>query len=172
MKSSTHQSTLHLSFKIKCCVDRLRPPGQSGKHVLALSFSGFHRQSGSGGGDGLQRCLNPSSRPCANPRRDERGLLAETTVLCCGHTCRMPPVCGRRPSPMLPSLPLCAQAGPAPPRTSGRSSENRDTTGSAVSRLQSKPRIRCRNIDRTQCATNVLRDTDRGDRAWYTFREP
>src|SRR3981081_3322817 len=26
MKSSTHQSTLHLSFKIKCCVDRLRPP--------------------------------------------------------------------------------------------------------------------------------------------------
>jgi hypothetical protein len=26
MKSSTHQSTLHLSFNIKCCVDRLRPP--------------------------------------------------------------------------------------------------------------------------------------------------
>src|SRR5258707_3029821 len=47
-----------------------------------------HRQSGSGGGDGLQRCLNPSSRPCANPRRDERGLPAETTELCCGHTCR------------------------------------------------------------------------------------
>jgi hypothetical protein len=29
MKSVTHQSTLHLSFKIKCCVDRLRPPGKS-----------------------------------------------------------------------------------------------------------------------------------------------
>ena len=26
MKSVTHQSTLHLSFKIKCCVDWLRPP--------------------------------------------------------------------------------------------------------------------------------------------------
>ena len=26
MKSVTHQTTLHLSFKIKCCVDRLRPP--------------------------------------------------------------------------------------------------------------------------------------------------
>src|SRR5882672_4258147 len=24
MKSVTHQTTLHLSFKIKCCVDRLR----------------------------------------------------------------------------------------------------------------------------------------------------
>ena len=30
MKSVTHQSTLHLSFKIKCRVDRLRPPGQTG----------------------------------------------------------------------------------------------------------------------------------------------
>jgi hypothetical protein len=30
MKSSTHHHTLHLSFKIKCCVDRLRPPQQSG----------------------------------------------------------------------------------------------------------------------------------------------
>src|SRR5271154_1516857 len=29
MKSLTHQTTLHLSFKIKCCLDRLRPPGQS-----------------------------------------------------------------------------------------------------------------------------------------------
>src|SRR5882672_10415183 len=26
MKSVNHQTTLHLSFKIKCCVDRLRPP--------------------------------------------------------------------------------------------------------------------------------------------------
>src|SRR5258706_15565517 len=31
MKSSIHQSTLHLSLKIKCCVDRLRPPCQSGR---------------------------------------------------------------------------------------------------------------------------------------------
>src|SRR6266849_10929310 len=30
MKSVTHQTTLHLSFKIKCCVDRLRPPGNLG----------------------------------------------------------------------------------------------------------------------------------------------
>ena len=124
-----------------------------------------HRQSGSGGGDGLPRCLNPSSRPCANPRRDERGLPAETTELCCGHTSRMLPVRARRPSPMLPSLPLGAQADQAPPRTSGRSLENRDTSGSTVSRLRSKPRIHYKNIDRTQCATNVLPDMDRGGRA-------
>src|SRR6266403_6169675 len=124
-----------------------------------------HRPSGSGGGDGLQRYLNPSSRPCASPRRDERGLPAETTELCCGHTCRMPPVCGRRPSPMLPSLPLGAQADQAPPRTSGRSLENRDTSGSTVSMLRSKPGIHYKNIDRTQCATNVLPDMDRGGRA-------
>src|SRR5674536_128309 len=30
MKSMTHHSTLHLSFKIKCCVDRLRPPAHNG----------------------------------------------------------------------------------------------------------------------------------------------
>src|SRR5258705_2461690 len=93
--------------------------GKTGSHrrrvkVMRLTRIGHsplnHRQFGSGGGDGLQRCLNPSSRPCANPRRDERGLPAETTELCCGHTCRMPPVCGRRPSPMLPSLPLGVQA--------------------------------------------------------------
>jgi hypothetical protein len=29
MKFVTHQTTLHLSFKIKCCVDRLRPPPDS-----------------------------------------------------------------------------------------------------------------------------------------------
>jgi hypothetical protein len=118
-----------------------------------------------GRGDGPQRSLNHSSRPCANPRPDERGPLAETTELSCGHTCRMRPVRARRPSPMLPSLPLCAQVGPAPPPASGRSSESRETTGSVVSRLRSKPRIRCRNIVRTQRATNVLPDTDRGDRA-------
>jgi hypothetical protein len=44
MKSVTHQSTLHLSFKIKCCVDRLRPPpelGQSdqGREVLHAAAS-------------------------------------------------------------------------------------------------------------------------------------
>src|SRR5882672_7967997 len=41
MKSVTHQTTLHLSFKIKCCVDRLRPPGHSGKHLLAAGISHF-----------------------------------------------------------------------------------------------------------------------------------
>src|SRR6266446_10740503 len=30
MTSVTHQTTLHLSFKIKCCVDRLRPPLELG----------------------------------------------------------------------------------------------------------------------------------------------
>src|SRR5436190_21335655 len=30
MKFVTHQTTLHLSFKMKCCVDRLRPPSNSG----------------------------------------------------------------------------------------------------------------------------------------------
>jgi hypothetical protein len=30
MKFVTHQTTLHLSFKIKCCVDRLRPPPKNG----------------------------------------------------------------------------------------------------------------------------------------------
>src|SRR6202171_3479827 len=29
MKSLTHHHTLHLFFKIKCCVDRLRPPPDS-----------------------------------------------------------------------------------------------------------------------------------------------
>src|SRR5882757_11021661 len=39
MKSVTHQTTLHLSFKIKCCVDRLRPPsifGQAPRHSQAV----------------------------------------------------------------------------------------------------------------------------------------
>jgi len=31
MKFVIHQTTLHLSFKIKCCVDRLRPPTHSGR---------------------------------------------------------------------------------------------------------------------------------------------
>src|SRR4051794_10710386 len=31
MKFVTHQTTLHLSFKIKCCVDQLRPPPESGR---------------------------------------------------------------------------------------------------------------------------------------------
>src|SRR5260370_16291184 len=35
MKSLTHHSTLHPSFKIKCCVDRLRPPVKSGSVSLA-----------------------------------------------------------------------------------------------------------------------------------------
>src|SRR5229473_8589400 len=54
MKFVNHQTTLHLSFKIKCCVDRLSPPGQSGQHMLVLSSSQFdptrspsvHRSSG------------------------------------------------------------------------------------------------------------------------------
>src|SRR6266404_6354445 len=41
MKFVTHQTTLHLSSKIKCCVDRLRPPGKTGKYLLVLSFSQF-----------------------------------------------------------------------------------------------------------------------------------
>ena len=34
MKFVTHQTTLHLSFKIKCCVDRLRPPPESGHYSI------------------------------------------------------------------------------------------------------------------------------------------
>src|SRR5215475_7401174 len=131
---------------------------------LAPASSTGHRHY-KNGGEGVQCSLTRSTRPYANPRRDERGLLAETTELSCEHTCRMPPVRVRWPFPILPSLPLCGQAGPAPRRTSGRSSESRDTTGSDVLPPRSKPRIRCRNIDRTQCATNVLPDTGRGDRA-------
>ena len=45
MISSTHQSTLHLSFKIKCCVDRLRPPAkrrpeQQSRSQLSTSRAG------------------------------------------------------------------------------------------------------------------------------------
>lgn len=61
--------------------------------------------------------------------------------------------------------PLRGQAGPAPPRTSGRSSENWDTTGSDVLLPRAKPRIRRRNINRRQCATSGLPDRERGDRA-------
>src|SRR3954469_19397764 len=39
MKSVTHQSTLHLSFKIKCCVDRLRPPPPRGHPWMAKRAS-------------------------------------------------------------------------------------------------------------------------------------
>src|SRR5260370_40268673 len=39
MKSSIHQSTLHLSFKIKCCVDRLRPPPKSGHPICASPYA-------------------------------------------------------------------------------------------------------------------------------------
>jgi hypothetical protein len=48
MKSVTHQSTLHLSFKIKCCVDRLRPPGESGHEADWLSLPSL-TQSGHDG---------------------------------------------------------------------------------------------------------------------------
>src|SRR5260370_1600073 len=39
MKFVIHQTTLHLSFKIQCCVDRLRPPEKSGKHMLLVRSS-------------------------------------------------------------------------------------------------------------------------------------
>src|SRR5258706_5935043 len=37
MKSSIHQSTLHLSFKIKRCADRLRPPPNSDQRADIMS---------------------------------------------------------------------------------------------------------------------------------------
>jgi hypothetical protein len=46
MKSSTHQSTLHLSFKIKCCVDRLRPPPNSGSRPYSITSSARARSTG------------------------------------------------------------------------------------------------------------------------------
>jgi hypothetical protein len=39
MKSVTHHSTLHLSFKIKCCIDRLRPPSKSGNSADTVDRS-------------------------------------------------------------------------------------------------------------------------------------
>src|SRR3981189_2187024 len=36
MKFVNHQTTLHLSFKIKCCVDRLRAPTDSGQADFQL----------------------------------------------------------------------------------------------------------------------------------------
>ena len=46
VKSSTHQSTLHLSFKIKCCVDRLRPPLNSGSRSYSITSSARARSPG------------------------------------------------------------------------------------------------------------------------------
>src|SRR6266404_7828709 len=37
MKFVTHQTTLHLSSKIKCCVDRLRPPPNNGHRVTTAA---------------------------------------------------------------------------------------------------------------------------------------
>jgi hypothetical protein len=41
MKFVNHQTTLHLSFKIKCCVDRLRPPVLIGKRSVNSSPARF-----------------------------------------------------------------------------------------------------------------------------------
>src|SRR3981081_3430092 len=66
MKSSTHQSTLHLSFKIKCCVDRLRPPLMNG-----------HTQSRSAGLKGAnRRLIHRSKRYCCRPDRSGPELAA------------------------------------------------------------------------------------------------
>ena len=40
MKSVTHPSTLHLSVEIKCCIDRLRPPGKTGSERQAVGDLG------------------------------------------------------------------------------------------------------------------------------------
>src|SRR6266478_1954595 len=37
MKSVTHQTTLHLCFQKKCCVDRLRPPSVDDYYVARAS---------------------------------------------------------------------------------------------------------------------------------------
>jgi putative SOS response-associated peptidase YedK len=42
MKFVSHQTTLHLSFKIKCCVDRLRPPSESRHRSLRKPIPGPH----------------------------------------------------------------------------------------------------------------------------------
>src|SRR6266852_8732997 len=60
MKSSTHQSTLHLSFKIKCCVDRLRPPPQS-RHQLSPLRGPFRARSRSGTPYSITSSASPSS---------------------------------------------------------------------------------------------------------------
>jgi hypothetical protein len=40
MKLVNHQTTLHLSFKIKCCVDRLRPPFVTGHDGVCQNMTG------------------------------------------------------------------------------------------------------------------------------------
>ena len=50
MKFVNHQTTLHLSFKIKCCVDRLRPPSLTGQSSIMVASAKsidrvFHRSS-------------------------------------------------------------------------------------------------------------------------------
>src|SRR5260370_22897412 len=44
MKSLTHHSTLHPSFKIKCCVDRSRPPRKADTRETRTSVK-CHEQS-------------------------------------------------------------------------------------------------------------------------------
>jgi hypothetical protein len=49
MKFVTHQTTLHLSFKIKCCVDRLRPPPNNGHKATGGDIGrrvAYHARSG------------------------------------------------------------------------------------------------------------------------------
>src|ERR1700694_5777011 len=44
MKSLTHHHTLHLFFKIKCCVDRLRPPQRAARDRRSSAHSRSDRQ--------------------------------------------------------------------------------------------------------------------------------
>src|SRR5258707_759267 len=78
MKSSTHQSTLHLSFKIKCCVDRLRPPSTAdiyplGCHVRFVPICDMvSSQPGGVFSDRFKLKLKLSSIFCTDATRTDR----------------------------------------------------------------------------------------------------
>src|SRR5258708_18100101 len=79
MKFVTHRTTLHLSFKIKCCVDRLRPPMQSGRDMLNLRSSGCDPNEIAAGPLFFRRLAGATSRRsvCFHPRGEpKRGTVA------------------------------------------------------------------------------------------------
>jgi len=80
MKFVSHQTTLHLSFKIKCCVDRLRPPPNSGHSQYPSAClksankrhqpTAYRAKLGNSGGDWLR---HPSRAVDLAGRRNRRG---------------------------------------------------------------------------------------------------
>src|SRR5712664_1644379 len=81
MKSVTHQTTLHLSFGIKCCVDRLRPPpnnGHSSRRAARLLCARSSRRLGTPRGYGILRMVRQT-----RGEDEERGLWPRKIVTEC-----------------------------------------------------------------------------------------